>query len=188
MCCEGFMKNSFGSFMNDIDITLTHDLFYNKKSSKLTFQGMERWIVTVESKWLWWNQHSSFSTLKHMDSRYNTLQWIHVQVSSISYHMKYHLNVLNLKLNYQTTIEIYVHVWIFQRRAISNNKYVSFNKYPIPIWGNIWWNVSRKPQYKDVYRRTIEIPQCPRLFTANCCLKVHNVPYVPLNLASSGSG
>ena len=35
-------------------------------------------------------------------------------------------------------------------------------------------DVSRKPQYKDIYRRTIEIPQRSRTFQANCCLKVHN--------------
>ena len=34
--------------------------------------------------------------------------------------------------------------------------------------------VSRKSQYKDVHRRTIEIPQCTHIFEANCCLKVHN--------------
>ena len=27
--------------------------------------------------------------------------------------------------------------------------------------------VSRKPQYKDVYRRTIEMPQCARTFKVN---------------------
>ena len=35
-------------------------------------------------------------------------------------------------------------------------------------------HVSRKPQYKDVYRRTIEMPQRARAFQVNCCLKVHN--------------
>ena len=30
-------------------------------------------------------------------------------------------------------------------------------------------SVSRKPQYKDVYRRTIEMPQCARTFQVNCC-------------------
>ena len=34
--------------------------------------------------------------------------------------------------------------------------------------------LSRKPQYKDVYRRTIEIPQRARTFKVNYCLKVHN--------------
>ena len=29
-------------------------------------------------------------------------------------------------------------------------------------------------QYKDVYRRTIEMPQRPRTFQVNYCLKVHN--------------
>ena len=33
-------------------------------------------------------------------------------------------------------------------------------------------HVSRKLQYKDVYRRTIEMPQCARTFQVNCCLKV----------------
>ena len=45
--------------------------------------------------------------------------------------------------------------------------------------------VSRKAQYKDVYRSTIEILQHARIFKASCCLKVHNVP---LNLASPISG
>ena len=31
-----------------------------------------------------------------------------------------------------------------------------------------------KPQYKDVYRRTIETPQRAGTFKVNCCLKVHN--------------
>ena len=34
-------------------------------------------------------------------------------------------------------------------------------------------NVSRKAQYKEVYKRTIEILQCARIFNVNCCLKVH---------------
>ena len=34
--------------------------------------------------------------------------------------------------------------------------------------------ISRKPQYKDVYRRTIEMPQRARTFQVNCCLKIHN--------------
>ena len=42
-------------------------------------------------------------------------------------------------------------------------------------------NVSRKSQYKDVYRKTREILQRARIFKANCCLKVHNED---LNLAS----
>ena len=33
----------------------------------------------------------------------------------------------------------------------------------------------RNGQYKDVYWRTIEIPQCTHIFKAKCCLKVHNV-------------
>ena len=41
--------------------------------------------------------------------------------------------------------------------------------------------ISRKPQYKDVYRRTIEMPQRTRNFNVNCCLKVHNAH---LNLLS----
>ena len=53
----------------------------------------------------------------------------------------------------------------------------------------IWWqentHVSRKPQYKDVYRRTIEILQRPHIFKINCCLKVHNAH---LKLASPISG
>ena len=34
--------------------------------------------------------------------------------------------------------------------------------------------VFRKTQCKNVYRRTIEIPQRTRIFKANYCLKVHN--------------
>ena len=34
--------------------------------------------------------------------------------------------------------------------------------------------ISRKPQYKDVYRRTIEMTQRAHTFQVNCCLKVHN--------------
>ena len=45
--------------------------------------------------------------------------------------------------------------------------------------------VSRKAQYKDVKRRTIEIPQRGRIFMANCCLKVHNAQ---LKLVSPVSG
>ena len=46
-------------------------------------------------------------------------------------------------------------------------------------------NVSRKPQYKEVYRRTIEIPQRARIFKANRCSKIHNAH---LKLASPISG
>ena len=35
-------------------------------------------------------------------------------------------------------------------------------------------NVSRKRQYKDVYRGTIEMLQRARTFQLNCCLKIHN--------------
>ena len=42
------------------------------------------------------------------------------------------------------------------------------------IFSKITLIVSRKAQYKDVYRRTIEIPQRAHIFTANSCLKVHN--------------
>ena len=35
-------------------------------------------------------------------------------------------------------------------------------------------NVSRKVEYKDDYKRTIEIPQRTRIFKDNCCFKVHN--------------
>ena len=37
--------------------------------------------------------------------------------------------------------------------------------------------VSRKAQYKDIYRRTIEILQCARIFKANYCLKFHNAHF-----------
>ena len=40
---------------------------------------------------------------------------------------------------------------------------------------------SRKPQYKDVYWKTIEILQRAHIFKGNCCLKVHDAH---LNLAS----
>ena len=42
-----------------------------------------------------------------------------------------------------------------------------------------------KSQYKDDYRRRIEIPQRTHSFQANCCLKVHNAP---LKLPSPISG
>ena len=42
-------------------------------------------------------------------------------------------------------------------------------------------NVSRKAEYKDIYRKTIEIPQRTRIIKDNCSLKVHNAP---LKLAS----
>ena len=47
------------------------------------------------------------------------------------------------------------------------------------------WRVSWKRQSKDVYRRTIEIPQCAGIFKVNCWLKVHNAY---LKLASLISG
>ena len=34
--------------------------------------------------------------------------------------------------------------------------------------------VSRKPQYKDVCKTTIETLQRAHIFKVNCCLKVHN--------------
>ena len=46
-------------------------------------------------------------------------------------------------------------------------------------------NVSGKPQYKDAYRRTIEILQSAHIFEGNYRLKVHNAH---LKLASSISG
>ena len=39
--------------------------------------------------------------------------------------------------------------------------------------------------YKDVYRRTIEIPQRTHISKANCCVKVHNV-HLKLALPISG--
>ena len=40
---------------------------------------------------------------------------------------------------------------------------------------SFWFeNVSRNVQYKDVVRRTIEIPQRALIFEAHYCLKVHN--------------
>ena len=38
-------------------------------------------------------------------------------------------------------------------------------------------SISRKAQYKDVYRRTIEILQRAQIWKANCCLKVHNAAH-----------
>ena len=35
-------------------------------------------------------------------------------------------------------------------------------------------NVSRKVEYKDVYRRTIDIPHNTGVLKANCCFKDHN--------------
>ena len=34
--------------------------------------------------------------------------------------------------------------------------------------------ISQKSQYKDVYRRTIEILHCAHILKTNCCLKAHN--------------
>ena len=34
--------------------------------------------------------------------------------------------------------------------------------------------ITRLPQYKNVYRRTIEMPQRAHIFKVNCSLKVHN--------------
>ena len=39
----------------------------------------------------------------------------------------------------------------------------------------VWVNVSRKPQYKDIFRKTIELLQRARILKVNYCLKVHNV-------------
>ena len=39
---------------------------------------------------------------------------------------------------------------------------------------NLIVHVSLKPQYKDVYERTIEIPQRTRIFKVRHCLKVHS--------------
>ena len=46
-------------------------------------------------------------------------------------------------------------------------------------------NVSRKTEYKDVYRRIIEIPQRAGIFKVNCSLKVHNA-HLKLALSISG--
>ena len=40
---------------------------------------------------------------------------------------------------------------------------------------NHMFNVSQKPHHKNVYRRTIEIPQPTHSFLANCCLRVQLV-------------
>ena len=45
-------------------------------------------------------------------------------------------------------------------------------------------NLIPKPQYKDFYRRTIEMPQHACTFKVNCCLKVHNVHLKLLSLIS----
>ena len=37
--------------------------------------------------------------------------------------------------------------------------------------------LSRKPQYKDVYRKTIEIPQRVHILRVNCFLNVHNAHF-----------
>ena len=39
---------------------------------------------------------------------------------------------------------------------------------------NLIVHVSRKPQYKDVYGRTIEIPQRTRILKSSHWLKIHN--------------
>ena len=45
--------------------------------------------------------------------------------------------------------------------------------------------LSRNRQYKDVYKRTIEIPQCTRIFKANWCLKFHNAHFkLPLPISA----
>ena len=36
-------------------------------------------------------------------------------------------------------------------------------------------SISQNGQYKDVYGRTMEIPQRTHIFKVNCCLKVHSV-------------
>ena len=48
-------------------------------------------------------------------------------------------------------------------------------------------NVSRKAQYEDVYKRTIENLQRVLIFKANCCLKVHYA-HLKLALLISGKG
>ena len=49
----------------------------------------------------------------------------------------------------------------------------------------LFYHLSRKAQYKDVYRIAIEILQRTCNFQVNCCLKVHNAP---LKLPSPISG
>ena len=46
------------------------------------------------------------------------------------------------------------------------------------------YTVSRNPQYKDVYRRTIEMPQRARPFKVNFCLNVHNAHLILLSKIS----
>ena len=48
-------------------------------------------------------------------------------------------------------------------------------------------HLSRKPQYKDVHRGTIEMPQGAHTFKVNCCLKVHNA-HLKLLTPISGYG
>ena len=49
---------------------------------------------------------------------------------------------------------------------------------------NLLFRVSRKPQYKDVYRRRIEIAERARIFKVNYCLMVHNAQQKPLSSIS----
>ena len=61
-------------------------------------------------------------------------------------------------------------------------QYLGFEKVEInlklrpSVWNVTTALISRKAQYKDVYRsrRTIEILQCTRSLWASCCVKVHN--------------
>ena len=47
-------------------------------------------------------------------------------------------------------------------------------------------SVSRRTQYKEVYRRTIEILQWAPTFKVNCCFKVHNLHLLKVNISNFG--
>ena len=40
--------------------------------------------------------------------------------------------------------------------------------------GSLQGHIQKCREYKDFYRRTIEIPQCTRIFKGNYCPKIHN--------------
>ena len=72
------------------------------------------------------------------------------------------------------------------------NKFTKQNTLQICLLANLLSEFSHKftpypeiQQYKDIYRRTIEMPQRAHIFKVDCCLDVHNA-HLKLLLPISG--
>ena len=106
-------------------------------------------------------------------------QYVHivfVSLALLSYLCYYSVNISwNVCLTYQL-LELLVSLWLKWASICGLRMWLLYLQF---------FNLSRNPHYKDVYRRTIEMPQRAHAFKVNCCLKVHN-EHLKLLLPISG--